>query len=104
MTAIRCPYELPAGSILDASTFDRLHAFAGGLADESSKIDGIGGVDRATSEQLSDLIRHAQQVVELANDARDLAVEAAREHAWSWQEVGDAFGISRQSAHERFAR
>ena len=23
--------------------------------------------------------------------------------SWSWQQIGDAFGISRQSAHERFA-
>ena len=99
-----CPYGIPSGSILDANTFDRLHAFAGSLADDSSKIDGIGGTERATTEQLSDLIRHAQQIVELANDARDLAVEAARDHGWSWQQIGDTFGISRQSAHERFGR
>lgn len=99
-----CPYGIPSGSILDASTFDRLHAFAGSLADDSSKIEGIGGTEQATSEQLADLIRDAQKLVELANDARDLAVDAARAHGWSWQQVGDAFGISRQSAHERFGR
>lgn len=100
----RCPVALPDGSILDAGTFDRLHAFAAMLANDTATIEGIGGTVQATSEQLADLLRDVQRVVELANDARDLAVGSAREHGWSWQQVGDAFGITRQSAHERFGR
>ena len=31
------------------------------------------------------------------------AVEQLRErHGWTWQNIGDLYGISRQSAHERF--
>lgn len=37
---------------------------------------------------------------------RDLRaqVDAARSLGCSWQEIGDALGISRQAAHERFTK
>ncbi|GAB3807804.1 hypothetical protein [Micromonospora zhanjiangensis] len=35
--------------------------------------------------------------------AAEAAVAACRRGA-SWSEIGDAFGISRQAAHQRFAR
>jgi hypothetical protein len=31
-------------------------------------------------------------------------VATARAQGFSWREIGDALGITRQSAHERFAR
>jgi DNA-directed RNA polymerase specialized sigma24 family protein len=31
---------------------------------------------------------------------RELVV-SARRHSWSWQEIGDALGLSRQAAHAR---
>ena len=45
----------------------------------------------------------AQQLAESAARLARLEVAAARElDDATWQEVGDAFGIIRQSAHERF--
>ncbi len=32
------------------------------------------------------------------------AIDAARADGWTWQQIGDYLGISRQSAHEKFAR
>ena len=35
-------------------------------------------------------------------EARQVAV--AREQGWSWQQIGDALGITRQSAHTKYGR
>jgi len=109
MTTTRkpCPYDLSAGELADASTYDRLHHSAASLANQiTGPARGVTGPDGAadfTREEVADLLDHAQYVVGLAKDALDLTVEAARDRGWSWQQIGDAFGISRQSAHERFA-
>ena len=29
-------------------------------------------------------------------------VAAAREHGWSWQQIGDALGVTRQSIHTKY--
>ncbi len=29
-------------------------------------------------------------------------VEAARERGWSWQQIGDALGVTRQSVHAKY--
>ncbi len=29
-------------------------------------------------------------------------VAAAREHGWSWQQIGDALGVTRQSVHTKY--
>jgi hypothetical protein len=31
-------------------------------------------------------------------------VKLARESGWSWEEIGDALGVSRQSIHEKYGR
>ncbi|WP_130865397.1 helix-turn-helix domain-containing protein [Acidipropionibacterium timonense] len=31
-----------------------------------------------------------------------LLVEAALEQGWSWQEIGDALGVSRQAVHRKY--
>lgn len=46
----------------------------------------------------------ARQAAEAAQQALVRAVAAAREHGASWADIGAEFGISRQAAHERFAR
>lgn len=102
-----CPYEFPAGELNDMSTYDRLHHSAASLAHTATGPDrgvtGPGGAIDFTPEELADLLDHAQYVVGLAKDALDLTVETAHARGWSWQQIGDAFGISRQAAHERFA-
>jgi len=29
-------------------------------------------------------------------------VESARENGWSWQQIGDALGVTRQSVHAKY--
>ena len=40
--------------------------------------------------------------VQRAKDRLHVAVTAAHDNGSSWQTIGDALGISRQAAHERF--
>jgi hypothetical protein len=40
----------------------------------------------------------------LADDLEQRYVERARAAGWSWQQVGDALGISRQAAHKKHGR
>jgi hypothetical protein len=35
-------------------------------------------------------------------EARQVAV--ARGHGWSWQQIGDALGITRQSVHAKYGK
>ena len=40
----------------------------------------------------------------LAEQVEEEAVAAAREADWSWDQIGDALGISRQAAHKKHGR
>ena len=31
-------------------------------------------------------------------------VELARRHGWSWEQIGDALGVSRQSVHAKYGK
>jgi hypothetical protein len=44
----------------------------------------------------------AEQLLERVRRATELLVVNAREHGATWAEVGEAFGITRQAAYERF--
>ncbi len=33
-----------------------------------------------------------------------LQVDNAREHGWSWQEIAEILGVSRQAVHKKYAR
>jgi len=64
----------------------------GGLAVSVAPLDPAVGL-RAVGA----LYRLAEQV-----EAR--SVRIARERGWSWEEIGDALGVSRQSIHAKYAR
>lgn len=38
------------------------------------------------------------------SDLREAVQFAVYEKGWTWQQVGNSLGISRQAAHERFSR
>lgn len=38
----------------------------------------------------------------LAEQLEAVHVAAAREQGWSWEQIGDALGVSRQSAHAKY--
>lgn len=40
----------------------------------------------------------------LVDRLQELQVGNARERGWSWQEIADALGVSRQAVHKRYGR
>ena len=40
----------------------------------------------------------------LAEQVEASSVRLARDRGWSWEQIGDALGIYRQSAHAKYAR
>ncbi|GIG26271.1 helix-turn-helix domain-containing protein [Cellulomonas denverensis] len=46
-------------------------------------------------------LRAVRALRDLADRLERLQVARARELGWSWQEIADALGISRQAAHQK---
>jgi hypothetical protein len=40
----------------------------------------------------------------LAEQVEAIHVRLAREKGWSWEEIGDALGVSRQSIHAKYGK
>jgi hypothetical protein len=40
----------------------------------------------------------------LAEQVEANSVKLARDSGWSWEQIGDALGISRQSAHTKYGK
>jgi hypothetical protein len=40
----------------------------------------------------------------LAEQVEATAVAAAREQGWSWEQIGDALGVARQSVHAKYGK
>lgn len=40
----------------------------------------------------------------LAEQVEATSVKLARDRGWSWEQIGDALGVSRQSVHAKYGR
>jgi DNA-binding NarL/FixJ family response regulator len=60
--------------------------------------EAIGSEDPAKGLRASLALHRIAERVE----ARQVAV--ARAHGWSWQQIGDALGITRQSVHAKYGK
>ncbi|HEV7979999.1 hypothetical protein [Amycolatopsis sp.] len=40
----------------------------------------------------------------LAEQVEEVSVARAREHGWTWEQIGDALGMSRQSVHAKYGK
>ncbi len=49
-------------------------------------------------------LRAALALRRLAERIEAEQVAAARQQGWSWQQIGDALGITRQSVHAKYGR
>jgi DNA-directed RNA polymerase specialized sigma24 family protein len=56
----------------------------------------------ATSDPATGL-RAAAALQRLAAVLEEVQVANARTHGWSWQEVADALGVSKQAVHKKYA-
>ena len=76
-----------------------LSVAAKGVSDEARGL--VSADDRGTGA--GEIVEWAVQLVDDARAVVDRAVVYERERGASWQTIGAAIGISRQTAHERFA-
>ncbi|MGD0453525.1 MAG: helix-turn-helix domain-containing protein [Solirubrobacteraceae bacterium] len=58
----------------------------------------------ATSDDPSVGLRAALALRRLAERVEASQVAAARHQGWSWQQIGDALGVTRQSVHAKHGK
>ncbi len=63
---------------------------------------GFAKWESLTDEQLLDSLKYADATVEVVRDVLQARVEILRKRGVSWATIGNALGISRQAAWERF--
>lgn len=59
---------------------------------------GIGSDDPALG------LRAVGALHRLAEQLEGKHVKLARERGWSWEQIGDALGVSRQSVHAKYGK
>lgn len=60
--------------------------------------------DEAAGDDPRRGLRAVGALRELADRLEALQVARARDLGWSWQEVADELGVSRQAVHKKYAR
>jgi DNA-directed RNA polymerase specialized sigma24 family protein len=63
---------------------------------EATKLAGA-----ASSADPAEGLRAVAALRELLESLERLQVENARERGWSWQQIADALGVSRQAVHKK---
>jgi len=56
------------------------------------------------SEDPQEALRAVSALRHLADQLERRAVRAARERGWSWTQIGDALGVSRQAMHKKYGK
>jgi DNA-binding NarL/FixJ family response regulator len=63
--------------------------------------EGIQLAERASSSDPDVGLRAVAALRELTDRLEVLQVANAREHGWSWQDIADRIGVSRQAVHKK---
>lgn len=66
--------------------------------------NGVGLAEQAGSRDPAIGLRAVRALRDLAERLEVLQVGNAREHGWSWQEIAQYLGVSRQAVHKKHAR
>jgi DNA-directed RNA polymerase specialized sigma24 family protein len=64
-------------------------------------------VDLASAASGTDVrvgLRAAAALRRLAETLEALQVDSARRQGWSWQDIADVLGVSKQAVHKKYAR
>jgi hypothetical protein len=79
-----------------------LSAAARELSDDAREL--VDTEHETTSNSIRELVERVNRLAGAVEELRRLAVVYARERNLSWESVGEALGVTRQTAHERFAK
>jgi hypothetical protein len=60
--------------------------------------------DRIRSTDPAMGLRAVGALHRLAEQVEATAVATAREQGWSWEQIGDALGVARQSVHAKYGK
>jgi hypothetical protein len=71
---------------------------------EASDIEPSDLTARLESDDPGVGLRAVGALHRLAEQVEASSVKLARDCGWSWAQIGDALGISRQSAHTKYGR
>jgi hypothetical protein len=66
--------------------------------DPGDLVEPIASADPAVSLRAVGALRRLAEQVEAVSVAR------AREQGWTWEQIGDALGMSRQSVHAKYGK
>ena len=58
----------------------------------------------AAGEDPREGLRAVRAVRELADRLEQLQVRRARRLGWSWQQIADALGVTKQAVHKKYGR
>jgi ClpX C4-type zinc finger len=64
--------------------------------------DGFAGWDKLSDDALLDNLERSQAAFEGARGVLQQQIDTLRKREVSWQKIGEALGVSRQAAWERF--
>jgi hypothetical protein len=87
----------PGVHICDACIDQCLLAIAG------KQTRGFGGWDTLSSEVLLEALAPSEASVDAAREVLQAQIDILRKREISWAQIGEALGISRQAAWERFS-
>jgi hypothetical protein len=60
--------------------------------------------ERISSTDPAVALRAVGALHRLAEQVEAASVARAREQGWSWEQIGDALGVSRQSVHAKYGK
>lgn len=65
-------------------------------------VEGLSGRVAATDPAVA--LRAVGALHRLAEQVEAAAVAHARQEGWSWEQIGDALGVARQSVHAKYGK
>lgn len=67
-------------------------------------MDELSGVAVAEGADPADGLQAVVVLRRITDRLEETHVWAARAQGWTWQEIGDALGVSRQAVHKKYGR